>query len=83
MRWTYVVPASYLTLPVTALELLVTAALGQTRLVLIPSGVDYDTAHVIYFWPSALLITALLYGVGSAASREPPCGAGAVPQALA
>ena len=57
------------TLPVTALGLLLTSALGKTGFVLIPSGMGYYTAHAIYFWPSALLIAALLYGIGSAFSR--------------
>jgi hypothetical protein len=37
--------------------------------VLIPSGMGYYTAHAIYFWPSALLIAALLYGFCSALGR--------------
>jgi hypothetical protein len=57
------------TLPVTAVGLLLSSALGQTSFVLIPSGLGYYTAHAIYFWPSALLIAALLYGIGSACSR--------------
>jgi hypothetical protein len=57
------------TLPVTALGLLLTSALGKTGLVLIPSGMGYYTAHAIYFWPSALLIAALLYAIGSWLSR--------------
>jgi hypothetical protein len=57
------------TLPVTALGLLLTSALGRTDFVLIPSGLGYDTAHAVYFWPSALLIAALLYGICSALDR--------------
>jgi hypothetical protein len=54
------------TLPVTALGLLLTWALGRIEFVLIPSGLGYYTAHAIYFWPAALLTAALLYGVCSA-----------------
>jgi hypothetical protein len=53
------------TLPVTALGLLLTSALGRTEFVLIPSGLGYYTAHAIYFWPAALLIAALLHGLGT------------------
>ncbi len=49
------------TLPVTALGLLLTWALGRTEFVLIPTGMGYYTAHAVYFWPSALLTAALLY----------------------
>ena len=58
------------TLPVTALGLLLTWALGRTAFVLIPSGLGYTTAHAIYFWPAALLTAALLYGIGSWISRR-------------
>ena len=54
------------TLPVTALRLLLTWALGRIEFVLIPSRLGYYTAHAIYFWPAALLTAALLYGVCSA-----------------
>ncbi len=57
------------TLPVTAVGLILTSALGKTGFVLIPSGMGYYTAHAIYFWPSALLIAALLYGFCSALGR--------------
>ncbi|WP_210166512.1 hypothetical protein [Microvirga vignae] len=57
------------TLPVTAVGLLLTSALGKTSFVLIPSGLGYYTAHAIYFWPSALLIAALLYGICSTLDR--------------
>ena len=57
------------TLPVTALGLLLTWALGRTGFVLIPSGLGYYTAHAIYFWPSALVIAALLYAICSWFSR--------------
>lgn len=53
------------TLPVTAVGLLLTWALGKTGFVLIPNGMGYYTAHAVYFWPSALLIAALLYGLYS------------------
>jgi hypothetical protein len=53
------------TWPVAAMGVALTWALGRTGFVLIPSGLDYYTAHAIYFWPSALLIAALLYGIGS------------------
>jgi hypothetical protein len=32
--------------------------------VLLPNRLGDYTAHAVYFWPSALLITAFLYGVG-------------------
>jgi hypothetical protein len=44
------------TLPVTAVGLLLTWALGKAGFVLIPSGMGYYTAHAVYSWPSALLI---------------------------
>ncbi len=58
------------TLPITVLGLLLTSALGKTGFVLLPSGLGYYIAHAVYFWPSALLITALLYGIGSYLSRR-------------
>jgi ABC-type molybdate transport system permease subunit len=58
------------TLPITAVGLLLTWALGQTGFVLIPSGMGYDTAHAIYFWPSALVIAALLYNICSYLGRR-------------
>jgi hypothetical protein len=57
------------TLPVTAVGLFLTSALGRTGFVLVPSGMGYYTAHAVYFWPSALLLAALLYGFCSALSR--------------
>ncbi|WP_262272220.1 hypothetical protein [Microvirga yunnanensis] len=54
------------TYPVAALGVALTWALGRSGFVLIPSGLDYYTAHAIYFWPAALLTAALLYGVCSA-----------------
>jgi hypothetical protein len=59
-----------MTLPITALGLLLTLALGKTGFVLLPGGLGYYTAHAVYFWPSALLITALLYGICSYLSRR-------------
>jgi hypothetical protein len=56
------------TYPVAALGVALTWALGQTGFVLIPSGVDYYTAHAVYFWPSALMTAFLLYVVCSAPS---------------
>ena len=57
------------TLPIAAIGVVLTQALGQTGFVLIPSGLGYYTAHAVYFWPSALLIAALLYGLCSWFSR--------------
>ncbi len=54
------------TYPVAAMGVALTWALGRTGFVLIPSGLDYATAHAIYFWPAALLTAALLYGICSA-----------------
>jgi membrane protein implicated in regulation of membrane protease activity len=54
------------TLPVTAVGLLLTWALGKPGFVLLPSGVEYYTADAVYFWPLALLTAALLYSVCSA-----------------
>jgi hypothetical protein len=58
------------TLPVSAAGLILTSALGKTGFVLLPSGLGHYTAHAVYFWPSALLITALLYGICSSLSRR-------------
>jgi hypothetical protein len=58
------------TLPVSAVGLILTSALSTTSFVLLPSGLGYFTAHAAYFWPSALLITALLYGICSSLSRR-------------
>ena len=58
------------TLPVSAVGVFLTFALGKTGFVLIPSGLGYYTAHAVYFWPSALLIMALLCGIGSYLSRR-------------
>jgi hypothetical protein len=57
------------TLPIAAIGVALTQALGQTGFVLIPRGLGYYTAHAVYFWPSALLIAALLYTIGSWLSR--------------
>ncbi|EIM30649.1 hypothetical protein [Microvirga lotononidis] len=57
------------TLPVTAVGVILTSALGKTGFVLIPSGVDYYIAHAIYFWPAALLIAGGLLGFCSWISR--------------
>ncbi|MPR06281.1 hypothetical protein [Microvirga tunisiensis] len=53
------------TYPVAAVGVALTWALGQTGFVLIPSGMGYYTAHAVYFWPAALLIAALLFGMCS------------------
>ena len=58
------------TLPVSAVGVFLTFALGKTGFVLIPSGLGYYTAHAVYFWPSALLIMALPCGIGSYLSRR-------------
>jgi hypothetical protein len=54
------------TYPVAALGVALTWALGQTGFVLIPSGLEYNTAHAIYFWPAALVTAYMLYLVCAA-----------------
>jgi hypothetical protein len=57
-------------LPVTVVGLVLTWARGETSFVLVPSGLGYYSAHAVYFWPSAILITALLYWGCSRLSRR-------------
>ncbi len=49
------------TLPVTVVGLILSWALGSTKIVLLPNGFGYYGDHAIYYWPSVLITALLLY----------------------
>src|SRR5215207_5881360 len=58
------------TLPVTLFGLFLTWVIGSSRgFVLLPESLGYYASHAVYFWPSVVLIVALLYWMCSALGR--------------
>jgi hypothetical protein len=56
--------------PVTIPALLVGRLLGQTEFILIPHRFGYLAGHALFFFPSLLLVSALIFWVAAARSRS-------------
>jgi hypothetical protein len=57
------------TLPVALIGLALTEVIGSGSFILQPSGFGYYGDHALYYWPSVIVTTALLYWVTAALTR--------------
>lgn len=56
-------------LPVTLFGLLLGWALGIHSFVLLPSGLSYQAAHAVFYWPSVLATALLILRLARALRR--------------